>query len=55
MEEYEMTKKQIYKKAKEEGIKIRKNNVVRAKPLHKVCGNLKTLHPASIETLITGR
>lgn len=42
-------------KAKKAGIRIHKNNINKAKPLSKVCGNLKTKYPCSIEELIPGR
>jgi hypothetical protein len=37
-----MTKKRLLKLAQEKGIEIKKNNISKAKPLGKICGNLKS-------------
>ena len=42
-------------KAKSQGITVYKNNIRDAKPLNKVCGSIKTDHPASLRELICGR
>ena len=55
LEGKKMTRETFLKKAKKEKLKIHKNNINKAEPLHKVCGNLKTKYPASIEVLLEGR
>lgn len=47
-----MTKEQFIKKAKKGGLKIHKNNIQKAKPIYRVCGNLSTKHPTSPEKLL---
>lgn len=46
-----MTKKKLIQLAEKRGISIKKNNISKAKPLEKVCGNLKAERDMSFKEL----
>ncbi len=54
-----MTKRQveikiqeIVERAKKSGVDLYKNNIDKAKPVDKICGVIKSLHPFSTEDLL---
>ena len=51
IEENTMTKNRLLKLAQKRGVEIKKNNISRAKPLEKICGNLKATSSMSIRQL----
>jgi len=46
-----MTKERLLKLAEKRGKKIKKNDIVRAKPLEQICGNLKADKPMTSKEL----
>jgi hypothetical protein len=47
----EVTKNRIFKLAEKRGVEIKKNNISRAKPLARICGNLKASSPMTARQL----
>lgn len=44
-------KNRLLRLAKAKGAEVKKNNISRAKPLDKICGNLEVLDPTEVRQL----
>jgi hypothetical protein len=52
MKKYSKKKAEIIKLAETRGIKIKHNDILKAKPISKVCGHIKALGKYKIEDLL---